>query len=25
MRLTLPEGQWLLDHIPLGTPLLIRE
>lgn len=24
MRLTLPEGQWLLDHIPLGTPTLIN-
>jgi hypothetical protein len=23
MRLTLPEGQWLLGHIPLGTPTLI--
>ena len=23
MRLTLPEGRWLLDHIPLGTPALI--
>lgn len=23
MRLTLPEGQWLLEHIPLGTPTLI--
>lgn len=23
VRLTLPEGQWLLDHIPLGTPALI--
>jgi lipoprotein-anchoring transpeptidase ErfK/SrfK len=23
MRLTLPEGQWLLKHIPLGTPTLI--
>lgn len=23
MRLTLAEGQWLLDHIPLGTPTLI--
>jgi lipoprotein-anchoring transpeptidase ErfK/SrfK len=23
MRLTLPEGRWLLDHIPLGTPTLI--
>jgi lipoprotein-anchoring transpeptidase ErfK/SrfK len=25
MRLTLPEGQWLIDHIPLGTPVMIRE
>lgn len=25
MRLTLPEGQWLIDHIPLGTPVIIRE
>jgi lipoprotein-anchoring transpeptidase ErfK/SrfK len=23
VRLTLPEGQWLLDHISLGTPVLI--
>jgi lipoprotein-anchoring transpeptidase ErfK/SrfK len=23
IRLTLPEGQWLLDHIPIGTPTLI--
>jgi lipoprotein-anchoring transpeptidase ErfK/SrfK len=23
MRLTLAEGQWLLKHIPLGTPTLI--
>jgi hypothetical protein len=23
MRLTLPEGAWLLGHIPLGTPTLI--
>jgi lipoprotein-anchoring transpeptidase ErfK/SrfK len=23
MRLTLPEGKWLIDHIPLGTPTLI--
>ena len=23
LRLTLAEGQWLLDHIPLGTPTLI--
>jgi lipoprotein-anchoring transpeptidase ErfK/SrfK len=25
MRLTLPEGQWLIDHVPLGTPVIIRE
>jgi len=24
MRLTLAEGRWLLDHIPLGTPTLIH-
>ncbi len=24
MRLTLPEGRWLLNHIPLGTPTVIR-
>ena len=24
MRLTLPEGQWLIDHVPLGTPTEIR-
>jgi lipoprotein-anchoring transpeptidase ErfK/SrfK len=23
VRVTLPEGRWLLDHIPLGTPALI--
>ncbi len=23
MRLTLPEGRWLIDHIPLGTPTVI--
>ena len=23
MRLTLPEGQWLIDHVPLGTPARI--
>ena len=23
MRLTVAEAQWLLDHIPLGTPTLI--
>lgn len=25
MRLTLPEGQWLITHVPLGTPVIIRE
>lgn len=25
LRLTLPEGQWLLRHVPLGTPTIIRE
>jgi hypothetical protein len=25
MRLTLAEGQWLIDHIPLGTPVIVRE
>jgi lipoprotein-anchoring transpeptidase ErfK/SrfK len=25
MRLTLPEGAWLIEHIPLGTPVIIRE
>jgi lipoprotein-anchoring transpeptidase ErfK/SrfK len=25
MRLTLPEGQWLIEHVPLGTPVIIRE
>ncbi len=25
LRLTLPEGRWLLQHIPLGTPTIIRE
>jgi len=25
LRLTLAEGQWLLSHIPLGTPTIIRE
>jgi lipoprotein-anchoring transpeptidase ErfK/SrfK len=25
MRLSLPEGRWLLNHIPLGTPTIIRE
>jgi lipoprotein-anchoring transpeptidase ErfK/SrfK len=25
MRLTLPEGAWLIAHIPLGTPVIIRE
>ena len=24
MRLTLPEGQWLIEHVPLGTPTIIR-
>jgi lipoprotein-anchoring transpeptidase ErfK/SrfK len=24
VRLTLEEGRWLLDHIPLGTPTIIR-
>jgi lipoprotein-anchoring transpeptidase ErfK/SrfK len=24
LRLTLAEGKWLLDHIPLGTPAIIR-
>jgi L,D-transpeptidase catalytic domain len=24
LRLTLPEGRWLLGHIPLGTPALIN-
>jgi hypothetical protein len=24
VRLTLPEGQWLINHIPLGTPTFIR-
>ncbi len=24
LRLTLAEGRWLLDHVPLGTPTLIR-
>ena len=23
VRVTLPEGRWLLDHVPLGTPTLI--
>jgi lipoprotein-anchoring transpeptidase ErfK/SrfK len=23
LRLTLPEGRWLIDHIPLGTPTVI--
>jgi lipoprotein-anchoring transpeptidase ErfK/SrfK len=23
MRLTLAEGRWLLDHVPLGTPVVI--
>jgi lipoprotein-anchoring transpeptidase ErfK/SrfK len=25
LRLTLAEGRWLLSHIPLGTPTIIRE
>jgi L,D-transpeptidase catalytic domain len=25
LRLTLAEGRWLLEHIPLGTPTVIRE
>jgi lipoprotein-anchoring transpeptidase ErfK/SrfK len=25
LRLTLAEGQWLITHIPLGTPTIIRE
>lgn len=25
MRLTLPEGRWLITHVPLGTPIIIRE
>ncbi|HTX47712.1 MAG TPA: L,D-transpeptidase [Solirubrobacteraceae bacterium] len=25
MHVTLPEGQWLIDHVPLGTPVIIRE
>jgi lipoprotein-anchoring transpeptidase ErfK/SrfK len=24
IHVTLPEGRWLLDHIPLGTPVIIR-
>jgi hypothetical protein len=24
MRLTMAEGQWLIDHVPLGTPTIIR-
>ena len=24
VRVTLPEGRWLLAHIPLGTPTLIN-
>ncbi len=24
VHVTLPEGQWLIDHIPLGTPTIIR-
>ena len=25
LRLTLAEGEWLISHIPLGTPTIIRE
>jgi lipoprotein-anchoring transpeptidase ErfK/SrfK len=25
MRLTLAQGRWLLDHIPLGTPTLVGD
>lgn len=25
LRLTLAEGRWLLSHIPLGAPTIIRE
>jgi hypothetical protein len=25
LRLTIPEGRWLLQHIPLGTPTIIGE
>jgi lipoprotein-anchoring transpeptidase ErfK/SrfK len=25
LRLTLAEGRWLIDHVPLGTPTIIRE
>jgi lipoprotein-anchoring transpeptidase ErfK/SrfK len=24
MRLTMAEGRWLIDHVPLGTPTVIR-
>jgi lipoprotein-anchoring transpeptidase ErfK/SrfK len=24
MHVTLPEGQWLVDHVPLGTPVIVR-
>jgi lipoprotein-anchoring transpeptidase ErfK/SrfK len=23
MRLSLPDGQWLIDHVPDGTPVRI--
>jgi len=23
MRLTIAEGRWLINHVPLGTPTLI--
>jgi lipoprotein-anchoring transpeptidase ErfK/SrfK len=25
MHVTSPEGQWLIDHVPLGTPVIVRE
>lgn len=24
MHVTLPEGEWLMEHVPLGTPVVIR-
>ncbi len=24
MRLTLPEGRWLIEHVPLGSPAIVR-
>jgi lipoprotein-anchoring transpeptidase ErfK/SrfK len=24
IHVTLPQGQWLMDHVPLGTPAIIR-